>query len=327
MRTPTIIFLFIHLSITTFSQTIKGTVLDKQTFEVIPYVTVYFNGTFVGTSSDQNGNFELNISKENRSMPITASCIGYHSVTLTDFSETEPLIIYMQAQLYELPDASIISKSLERKRRRYLRLLRNELIGTTINARRCKILNEDDITFNYDSDDDTVKAYALAPILIENRSLGYKITYYLDRFEYYKRTMSTFFSGNLIFNDDLTEEDEYTQLYYKRRVYTYLGSRTHLFRVLWSGQLKSSGFTIRNPSNKALKLDTLVFQDDLQYKYLSFSSSLVVDYYDRRSTIEFVMQPVYFDASGYFDPGIKWTGDMARQRIADWLPYEYTIEE
>ena len=73
---------------------------------------------------------------------------------------------------------------------------------------KCKILNEEDITFNYDSDDDTVKAYALAPILIENKSLGYKITYYLDRFQYYKRTAATFFSGNMIFTEDLTDNEE-----------------------------------------------------------------------------------------------------------------------
>jgi len=327
MRILILFFLFINLYITAFSQVINGTIFDKQTFDIISYATVYFNGTFVGTSSDQNGNFELNISKENRSMPITVSCIGYHSATLTDFSETEPLIIYLQPQLYELSDASIIGKSLERKRRRYLRLLKEELIGTTANARGCKILNENDISFNYYSDEDTVKAYALKPILIENKALGYKITYYLDRFEYYKKSQATFYSGNFIFNDDLTEDDEQAQIYKKRREYTYLGSRMHLFRVLWSGQLKSSGFTIRNPSNKSLKLETIVFQDGLQNKYLSYSSSLLINYNDRISIIEFVKQPVYFDESGYFDLGIKWTGDIAIQRIADRLPYEYTIEQ
>ncbi len=99
----------------------------------------------------------------------------------------------------------------------------------------------------------------------------------------------------------------------------------HLFRVLWSGQLKSSGFTIRNPLHKSLKLDSIVIQDGLQNKYLSYSSSLLIDYNGRISSIEFVKQPVYFDESGFFDPGIKWIGDMALQRIADWLPYEYTI--
>lgn len=35
---------------------------------------------------------------------------------------------------------------------------------------------------------------------------------------------------------------------------------------------------------------------------------------------------VYFDKNGYFDPsGIMWSGELARQRIADWLPYEYSV--
>lgn len=33
------------------------------------------------------------------------------------------------------------------------------------------------------------------------------------------------------------------------------------------------------------------------------------------------------DENGYFDPsGINRKGEMAIQRIADWLPYEYNIE-
>lgn len=327
MRISFFIFLFLSLCNSAYCQTIKGTIFDKKTNDIISYATVYFNGTFVGTSSDQDGNFVLNISKKNRSMPITVSCIGYHSVTITDYSETEPLDIYLQPQLYELSDASIIGKSLERKRRRYLSILREELIGTTANAHGCKILNEEDITFNYHSDVDTVKAFALAPILIENKALGYKITYYLDRFEFYKGSLSAFFSGNMIFTEDLTDDEEQAQLYKRRRKYTYLGSRMHLFRVLWSGQLKSSGFTIRNPSHKSLKLDAIVLQDESHNKYLSYDTSLSVEYNDRISFVRFIMQPVYFEESGFFNPGIKWEGDMALQRIADWLPYEYTIEQ
>lgn len=327
MRISIVLFLFVHLCLPASGQVIRGTIFDENTDEVICYATIYFNGTFVGTSSDKNGDFELKVSKKNRSMPLRVSCIGYQSVTLNNFSESEPLDIYLQPQVYELSDAQIVGKSLERKRRRYLRLLNEELIGTTANARGCKILNEEAITFNYYSDEDTVKAYALAPLLIENKSLGYSITYYLDRFEYYKKTQATFFSGNFIFSDELTEDNEQAQTYKIRRKHTYLGSRMHLFRVLWAGQLKSTGFIIRNASHKSLKLDDLLLQDDLQNKYLSSSSSLLIDYNYRVSTIEFVKQPVYFNESGFFDPGIKWTGDMALQRMADWLPYEYVIEQ
>ncbi len=321
------LFLFINLYLAASSQVIKGTIFEKKTNNIICFATIYFNGTFVGTLSDQNGNFELYISKENRSMPLTVSCIGYYSVTLTDFSITEPLIIYLEPQLYELKDVIISGKSLERKRRRNLRLFRKEFIGTTANAHGCNILNENDITFNYDSDDDTVKAYALKPILIENTALGYKITYFLDRFEYYKKTQATFFSGNFIFIKDLNDDEAQTQFYKSRREHTYLGSRMHFFRVLWSGQLDSSGFIVRSPSYDTLNLDTIVFQDDKQNKFLGFTSNILIEYNNSKSTIEFVQEFVYFDESGLFSPGIKWSGEMARQRIADWLPYEYSIEQ
>lgn len=326
MRLIILVFLLINPFISAFSQAIKGTVFDKKTNKIICYATVYINGSFVGTTTDQNGNFELNVSKKYRLMPVTISCIGYYSVTLSDFSKTEPLKVYLQPKLYELDDVVISSKTLKRKRKKYLNLFRDEFIGTTANASGCKILNEQDITFNYDSDNEKIKAYALAPILIENKALGYKITYYLDKFEYYKRVQATFFSGNIIFNEDLTEDSTQAKSYNRRREYTYFGSRKHFFRVLWSGDLKPSGFTVRDLSHKTLKFDAIVYKDEWQNRFLSYSSSILIEYNERKSTIDFIKKPVYFDESGFFNQGIKWTGDMAVQRIADWLPYEYEIE-
>ena len=232
MRLIILVFLLINPFISAFSQAIKGTVFDKKTNKIICYATVYINGSFVGTTTDQNGNFELNVSKK----------------------------------------------------------------------------------------------YALAPILIENKALGYKITYYLDKFEYYKRVQATFFSGNIIFNEDLTEDSTQAKSYNRRREYTYFGSRKHFFRVLWSGDLKPSGFTVRDLSHKTLKFDAIVYKDEWQNRFLSYSSSILIEYNERKSTIDFIKKPVYFDESGFFNQGIKWTGDMAVQRIADWLPYEYEIE-
>ena len=101
----------------------------------------------------------------------------------------------------------------------------------------------------------------------------------------------------------------------------------HFFRVLWSGQLKSSGFIVRCSTDEPLNPDTIVFQDDKQNKFLRFTSNIFIEYNYRKTIIEFVEESVYFDESGFFSPGIKWSGEMARQRIADWLPYEYSIEQ
>jgi len=320
-----LLFLFICFYTFGYNQVIKGTILDEITKDTICFASVYFNGTFAGTSSDKNGYFELNVSK-NISMPLTISAVGYYSYTLTDFSTTEPLLIYLKPKVYELEDAVIRAESLERKRKRNLLVFKNEFLGTTANARQCEIINEKDITFNYDSDDDTLKAFALKPILIDNRALGYKITYYLDKFEYYKKSGATFFSGNIIFTEDASTE-ETLQKFVTNRKLAYLGSRMHFFRALWSSKLKLNGFTVTNSVNENLLYEDLLIQDFKNNKFLTYPENLRIGYNIGGSYIVFLKRHVYFDQTGYFDPlGINWKGEMAEQRIADWLPYECAIK-
>lgn len=326
MRKLILLLFLICFNKIAFSQVIKGTILESETNNPVCFATIYFNGTFVGTSSDENGNFELSIMK-NTSMPLTISAIGYYSVTLANYSKNVQLIIYLKPKVYIIKDVVVKAKSLKRKRKRNLRLFKEEFIGTTSNAQECRILNEKDITFNYDSDDDTIKAYALKPIQIENNALGYRITYYLDKFEYYKNTDATFFCGNLIFKDDLSNDEAKRKFYYIRRENTYLGSRMHLIRVLSSGSLKKSGFTIRNTSYKRLKIKDIVYTDENNNKFLKNSGNIIIEYHSRKSGIEFFKDSIYFDKLGFFNPGLKWSGYMGQQRIADWLPYEYTIEK
>ena len=318
MRISLFLILFITFNLTAFGQVIKGTILEKDTKETVSYATIYLNGTFIGTSANHNGNFELNISKKYQSIPLTISAIGYYSVTLTGYSTIDPLIVYLEPKIYGIKDVTICSKSLERKRRRNLRLFKEEFLGTTENAKACEILNEKDITFNYYSDEDTIKAFALKPILIVNNALGYKITYYLDKFEYYKQSEATFFCGNFIFKEDLNVDETKRKLYINKREATYLGSRMHFFRALWSNQLKSSEFLVRDSTFKHLKTKDIVSQDNKQNKFLKYCDNIL---------IEFINDSVYFDNTGFFNPGIKWWGDMGTQRIADWLPYEYNPEQ
>ena len=329
MKKLILFFLFINLQLAAYNQVIKGTISDKTTKSAIYSASVYFNGTFVGTLSDQNGNFELDISRV-ATMPLTISALGYYSVTLNDFSSGKLLLIYMTPKLFELNEVVVNAKSHVRERRANLTIFRNEFLGTTANALNCEILNESDIKFIYGSDNDTVKAYAIKPILIENKALGYKITYYLDKFEYYKQSTSFFFKGNIVFNEDLTKDESPKQVFERKRKYTYLGSRMHFFRALWANDLNSAGFTIRNSANETLKYDKIVIQGDGHNKYLRSRGDLGICYFTRipSSYVIILRDNVYFDASGYVDPsGVAWEGQMAKQRIADLLPFEYVVKE
>ena len=113
-----------------YCQVINGTIIDSKTDSTICFATIYFNGTFVGTSSDINGNFKLDISK-NASMTLTVSSIGYYSVTLSDFLTDKPLIIYLEPKVFEINDVFVSAKSLARKRKVNLRLFKNEFLGKT----------------------------------------------------------------------------------------------------------------------------------------------------------------------------------------------------
>jgi hypothetical protein len=332
MKKIILIFLFTNFYIVAYNQVIKGTILENKTRNPI-LATVYFNGTFVGTQSDLDGNFELDISK-NTSMPLTISSIGYYSVTLTSFSTNKPLIIYLTPKVYEVKEVVISSKSLVMKRRANLNLFKNVFLGTTANARNCKIINENDITFNYDSDRDTLKAFASNPLLIINRALGYKITYYLDRFEYSKRDRSMLFTGTLIFNEDLANEETNTRLYERRRKNAYLGSRMHFFRALWANKLTSTGFILKNSVGNSLFYKDIVEESnpDSQNNYIKFLKSnekLSILYYTKLSYIVFDKGKVDFDKDGFFDKtglSISWEGEMMDQRVGDMLPYTYVIK-
>jgi hypothetical protein len=312
------------------SQVVKGTVFDQKTHEVIFSATVYFNGTTVGTLSDEKGNFSLDVTK-NAPMPLTVSMLGYNSVTVnsTAYSTGNPLNIHLTPKVYELNEFVIRSTDYARDRKNILFLLflfKNEFLGTSANARNCDILNEEDITFNYGADRDTLKAFASKPIQIVNRKLGYKITYYLDKFEYYKRNQSFLYKGNLIFNEDLAIDNPERPVIERRRKNAYRGSRMHFFRSLWKDDLKSTGFVVNNFSNEFVDYKDIVVEDNKHQKFLANQKYLGICYYSKMTTsyIKFIKEKVYFNKNGYFDEsGIIWEGKMANQRIGDQLPYDY----
>ncbi len=324
MKKFILLFLFVNFYMVAYNQLIRGTISDKQSGHPIAFASIYFNGTFDGTISDQDGIFELDISK-NSSMPLTISAIGYYSEMITNLISNEALKIFLSPKVIELNEVVINAKSPSGIRKEHLQLFRTSLLGITANASKCKILNEDDISFSLYHD--TLEAFASKPIMIENKALGYKITYYLDKFEYDKKSKTIFFYGNIIFNEDFSIVESKKEIFEKRRKDAYLGSRMHFFRMLWSDELASAGFRVKSADNLDLDSKSIVYLNVNGKYLLNYSNEMEVIFHKNRSSIVFLKEKIYFDKNGYFDPmGIGWKGEMAIQRIADWLPFEYSIE-
>jgi hypothetical protein len=316
---------FFHLS---QGQTVRGTILDNSDHSKVNFASIYINGTSVGTNSDQNGYFELDISKY-VSLPVTVSALGYYSVTLTDVSKETPVVVYLTQKIFELKEIVVAAKSLSKEKKANLKLFRNEFLGTSYNAQNCVIENENDLIFNNGTSGDTLKVFASKPIIIDNNGLGYKISYYLDKFEYYRKSKTFLYKGSAIFNEDMAVELAQKKYFEKRRRNAYLGSRSHFFVSLWENNLKSNGFVIKNAIDQNLNYEDIVIAKSGFKKYLTYNGTLIVYYIpdSQNSSLELLNTAVFFDRSGYFDgSGVRVIGPMAKQRVGDLLPYDYKLK-
>lgn len=326
MRKTILLILLLCFCISSYSQIIKGRILDQTTDSTIGYASVYFNGSLIGTLADRVGYFELDVSRY-LSMPLTVSALGYYSKTLTDFPTKEVMKIYLTPKVFALKEVIVKAKAYDNARKRDIKVFKTQFLGQTMNAFKCEILNINDIMFLHESDNDTLKAFSSKPIIIENTSLGYRITYFLDKFEYSKTKSSLILTGNYLFKEDSAENEIQKKVYEKRRRTAYLGSRLHFFRTLWGGDLSINGFEILNTAGTPALY--LVIQKDSITKSLKYKGDMVVNYFQRLngSVISMLKDEVCFDKHGYFDPlGISWDGEMAKARIADLLPYDYQLK-
>lgn len=325
MKKLALILILINIIPAAISQVIKGFILDQKDKEPVYFASVYFNGTFSGTHTDKRGYFELDVSKF-RSMSLSVSALGYYTVTISDFMKQSPLTVFMVPKVFELKEVTISEKSIGKARERNLRVFKDQFLGKTLNAMHCIIINEKNIRFNYYSDKDTLKAYSDEPIVVENLALGYRITYFLEDFELDRKTGNLFFAGNIFFEEDLTALESEKQLYERKRRNAYLGSRMHFIRALWANSLDQEGFAIMDQAGRKLNYNGLIVEEDSLNKFLNYYGKLVIYYQTNEplGTIKLKEEAIFLDKNGYFDPyGIIWEGNISRQRIGDWLPYEF----
>lgn len=328
MKKSMLLLIFISFTTDSYNQIVKGTVFDKDNKKPVIHASIYFNGTMVGTNTDENGYFILDVSKY-PSMPLSVSALGYELVTLSDYSRDKQFVVYLTPKVFELKDVVVSDESLVKKRKANMKVFRSCFLGTTSNGLLSEILNEKEIHFIYD-ESDAIKAYSSEPLIIENRGLGYKVTFFLEEFEYDRKKDSWFFLGNILFNEDLNIEESLHERYERRRRIAFKGSKMHFFRTLWNTQLDSSGFQITDTKGKILTCEDIVIEADSVNKFLYYPEMLNIYYQtpEQSSFIDFKQDQVYFDKSGFFDAlGIIWGGVMARQLIGDWLPYEYSLPE
>jgi hypothetical protein len=248
MSRSVLFLLFFSFIQNSFSQQfyIRGRVTDIETQLPLKGASVYINNTTKGSTTNDNGDFELGPLRPGR-YEVVASFVGYDALLYSAEIRSSNLRISFKVEKKEeiLREVLVLSSEL---RKRYLDIFKKYVIGQTIAAERCQIKNIEEVQFASGETKDEIVAYTEKALVIENPELGYTIHFDLLEFYYNKATNGAYFFGYTRFVDWGKDEKTKKKWIRKRRE-AYDGSTVHFFRSLVNKQLTKEGFTVYQLSN------------------------------------------------------------------------------
>jgi len=216
--------------------TIKGTVFNAKK-EIIEGATVFIDGSEKGTATNAKGEF-IFVNIKPGTYQLIVSMVGYSSTKQNVIIQDQSASLNIQ-----LKEKPIILRQVvigdDSQRKDNIKIFLKNFLGESENAKKCKILNLDILDFS------TVKKILEATsddfLIIENKSLGYRIKYLLRNFRYNKETGVTSYDGESVFeNLDGTDAEKSNWIANRKKAYE--GSLMHYFRSLYRNNLKQEGF-------------------------------------------------------------------------------------
>lgn len=220
---------------------LEGRVVDGETGEPLDDVHLFLSGTKIGTVSNPAGRYRLN-----RIPPgfhrLVISIVGHGRNTedlLIAPGELKTLNIELDPVVYEMDE--IYAGNLDERWESYLERFERLFLGESKRADSVEILNPEVLRFD-NKWWGKFTAEALAPLKIENRALGYQITYYLDEFIHSGRR--TRWDGEPFFTELTPADSVQAQYWEKNREQAFYGSYRHFLKSLIEDRLEEEGFVL-----------------------------------------------------------------------------------
>lgn len=328
-----IAFLLLLITIPLKAQkTYTGRVLSTKDSTAIQGVSIYFDGTSLGTTSNAKGYFKIKNTASNIS-PLIFRSIGYTTQTVPNISVFEDEnfpIVFLQESIDELE--TVILETDPWTRAHKLRVFRSEFLGKTKAAGKCKILNEDDIRLKYSPSKHTLIAYADKPVIIENKHLGYIIEYELMDFTVkYSGGSSglrlvdyTFFEGSSFFKELKTKPKK---RFIKHREDAFTGSLLQFMRALSKKELEAHHFRIFYDKFEVQPYKYFDIQPDADFTKVTMLADKISILHNNQQSSIIYKSPFYIDQFGNFTPTRAFSigGFMGQSRIARLLPLNYGL--
>ena len=346
-----------HSQEKTFS--ILGKVIDSASRLPLSGASVFAQNTTQGTISNSEGKFFIRL--PNGGYDLVISYTGYekkvfrisHTQDLTDTVVVE--LIQQDRSMADV--AVVVSNEVADGWERFGKFFSDNFIGTTPNGEQTRIQNPEVLKFYYTKNNKrhrlTVKSKD--DLIILNNSLGYKIRYQLDSFNYDYNTNISQYTGYPLFEEIDTTENVKSN-WKKNRARTYLGSRMHFMHSFYDSLLTEEGFMVEKLDDKNLKniegtvvanlYDSSNYYKDSSMADINWKGRYRISYKsvlpDKKFLEEFklpaktrsqvtvleIADGFVIEENGYFyeQYDVINTGYWAWKKLAELLPYDYEFE-
>ena len=327
-------FIFlIFLPVSVVSQVLEGTIFAAKDSTALQGVSVYFDGTSLGTTTNAAGHFTL-ITEQSTNIPIVISYLGYENVVVSNIAEDMRILppIYLNEKSEELAEIVLAPDNWSREKK--LSIFRREFLGNSVDALKVKIKNEDVLKLRYNPVEKVLVAEAQEPLIIINRYLGYEVKYDLQSFrvDFAQNASGLRMAGMVMYEGS----SFFTELrkngrgrFLRKRKSSYLGSPLHFMRVLSEGSLSQNNFQI---FHKGFQVEPYKFfrikksGNITEVEQLTEKLSILYANIEQ-SGIEMTGK-IEIDALGNHSPPLNviFSGEMSNSRITHLLPLDYETD-
>ena len=237
MRLFILLFLAPFFILAQQKYSLTGSVTEKGN-TVVPGANVFIEGTTMGTMADEKGHYVLKNIPAGRHR-LVASMVGYlPKMVIIDFPGKLSEINFSLEQDNKTLEEVRVVGSEDKKWEKQFRAFEKGFLGESYNRKEVYITNREVVDFT--EEEDAFVAKASAPLQIVNKSLGYKITYFMDNFE--KTSNLTSFKGLASFEKLVAQDEKQERNWKRNRQEAYEGSIKHFLKALVENRLEEEGF-------------------------------------------------------------------------------------
>lgn len=224
--------------------TLSGTVRDSLTRQPLPFASVFLANTTRGATTDAEGRYVLAGVPAGR-YELAATYLGYQL-------RQRPVVVGTgdrRVDLGLLPAAQQLGEVVVRPNphreadyQRFLELF----LGTSTRAKQCRVRNPDALQVEYDGERNQLTATTTQALEVENRALGYHLTFYdLDFKADFANEQTTMTSLIHLAFRELPGGAARQRRWAANRAQAYAGSYLHFLRSVHANAVAEAGFEVQ----------------------------------------------------------------------------------